>query len=239
MIFIDAGNTNIDIACFENGKFRRLKRIPTAKVTKASLTRSLTSGRGQKIIVCSVVPRVTKLIRNLKMPVSVVGKEIKVPMKSSYDRQQIGMDRLVGALAAKKLFPEVRLVLDFGTAITLDFLSSSGAYQGGIILPGIGSTLAVFSKCALLPKMVRLKKSRKLIPADTEASITRGIVEGFSAMVNSLVEKYKKKLKIPQNQEVIITGGEASLIMPSLNFPFKYEPILVLKGLEILSRTFC
>ena len=237
MIAVDIGNTSIHISHFKKGKFKKAKRIPTFGVTKTSLRKALSSKLNEKILVCSVVPKVTKIFKSLKMPVYIAGQDIKVPMSSSYDKRQIGMDRLVGAYAAKKLFPGVRLVLDFGTAITLDFLSQGNIYQGGIILPGLGSTLGVFSKCALLPKRIKFKKIKKLIPTTTESSITKGLGEGFPLMINSLVKKYKKKLKIAKDKKVVITGGEAKVIMSGLDFPFKYEPLLVLKGLEILSRS--
>jgi len=236
MIAVDVGNTSIHIARFKEGRFKKAKKIPTAGITKVSLRKALSSKSNEKILVCSVVPKATKIFKSLKMPIYVVGQDIKVPIESSYDKRRIGMDRLVGAYAAKKLFPGVRLVLDFGTAITLDFLSKGNVYRGGIILPGVGSTLGVFSKCALLPKRIKFKKTKKLIPVTSESSITTGLVEGFSLMMNSLVKRYKKKLKIAKNKKVIITGGDAMVIMPGLDFPFKYEPLLVLKGLEILSR---
>jgi len=54
-------------------------------------------------------------------------------------------------------------------------------------------------------------------------------------MINALVKKYKKKLKIAKNTKVVITGGEAKVVMTGLDFPFIYEPLLVLKGLQVLS----
>ena len=236
MIAIDVGNTSIDIAQFKEGKLQRTRKIPTFGITKASLNKVLGSKRSEKILVCSVVPKVTKIFKSLKVPVSIIGQNVGVPIKSLYHEKQIGMDRLVGAYAAKKIFPGTRLVLDFGTAITLDFLSKSNVYQGGIILPGIGSTLKVFSHCALLPNQVKFESAKKIIPTTTENSITTGITEGFSLMINGLIKRYKKKLKITPNEKVVITGGEAKAITPRLDFSFKYEPLLVLKGLEILSH---
>lgn len=236
MIAVDVGNTSIHIAHFQKGKAGRAFRIPTSRVTKTLLKKVFRKSLAENILVCSVVPKVTKIFQKLGVSTFIVGRDLKVPVKSSYDRKSVGMDRLVGALAVKKLFPRTRLILDFGTAITLDFLSPKNVYQGGLILPGVGSTLGVFSGCAMLPKRIKLKKTRKLIPTTTESSISKGLVEGFSLMINALVDRYKKKLKIAKKEKVIITGGEAKLIIPSLNFPFKYEPLLVLKGLEILNR---
>jgi type III pantothenate kinase len=157
-------------------------------------------------------------------------------MKCFYDKRAVGMDRLVGAYAARILFPHTRLILDFGTAITLDFLSRQGAYRGGIILPGIGSTLGVYARCALLPRYIRFKKTKKHIPANTRESITKGLQEGFSLMINSLVAKYKGILHIPKASPVIITGGDAALIMPHFDFAYYYEELLVIKGLLALAR---
>ena len=235
MIAVDVGNTSIHIAHFREQKCLKTKKIPTLGVTRISLNKALSPEVSEAIVVCSVVPKVTRLFKNLRTSVSVIGEDIKVPISSSYEKNQIGMDRLVGGFSAKKIFSGARLVLDFGTAITLDFLSPDNAYQGGIILPGVGSTLGVFSQCALLPNRIKLKKSKKMIPTTTESSIARGLSEGFPLMINALVKKYKKKLKIAKNMKVIITGGEAEVVMPGLDFPFIYEPLLVLKGLQALS----
>ncbi|MCK4912710.1 MAG: type III pantothenate kinase [Candidatus Omnitrophica bacterium] len=236
MIAVDAGNTSIHIAHFKEGKLKGSKKIPTSGVTKTSLSRALNLKLSEKVLVCSVVPKVTKIFKSLEAPVYIAGPDVVIPIKSLYNKKQIGMDRLVGAYAAKKLFSGTRLVLDFGTAITLDFLSKTNLYQGGLILPGVGSTLRVFANCALLPNQTKFEKTKRIIPITTEDSIAKGLTEGFSLMINSLVKKYKKKLKIAQNKEVIVTGGEAKVIMPNLDFSFKYEPLLVLKGLEILSH---
>ena len=122
------------------------------------------------------------------------------------------MDRLVLAYAAKKIYPQTRLIIDFGTATTLDFLSKNGDYQGGFILPGVGSTLKVLSGCALLPTNIRFKRSRSFVPKTTLSSITRGLEEGFSAMINSLVKKSKQKLKLAAKDKVIITGKDIEKI---------------------------
>lgn len=238
MIAVDIGNTSIHIAYFRKGKVIKTSKLTTSKATRTLLKKALHPKKNENIVACSVVPRVTQLIQKLTTPLYVVGQNIKVPIKSFYNTGEVGMDRLVGAFTAKQFFPQVRLILDFGTAITLDILSKQGAYQGGLILPGIGSTLEVFSHCAMLPKQIKFKKTRKLIPASTENSISKGLEQGFSLMINSLIKRYKNKLKIAKEEKVIITGGEAGVITPYLNFPFKYEPLLVLRGLEILSRKF-
>ncbi|MFH1503969.1 MAG: type III pantothenate kinase [Candidatus Omnitrophota bacterium] len=235
MIVIDIGNTNIHFTRVQKEHFRKTSKIPSGKASITSIKKILSKYPNEKILAVSVVPKITKMLKRINKNILIAGENVKIPIKCLYNKKNIGMDRLVGAYAAKIFFPGARLILDFGTAITLDVLSKNGAYQGGFMLPGIGSTLKVFSNCALLPKHVEFKKSKKLIPQNTSESISKGVEEGFSLMINSLIEKYKKKLKIPAAQKVIITGGDASVILPKLNFPRQYEPNLVIKGLIALT----
>jgi len=231
MVAIDIGNTSLHLAWFEEGKIGESLKFPTHKITKSFIGKLLSKYSGENILVVSVVPAITEVFESLRGRVYIIGKDIKVPIRCFYNKKRVGMDRLVGAFAARELFPKTRLVLDFGTAITLDFLSRQGDYQGGIILPGIGSTLKALSGCALLPRHLEFKKTRKLIPQDTEESISKGLEEGFSLMLNSVVDKYRRQLKISSKEVTVVTGGEASIIKSKLNFPHKYEPLLVLKGL--------
>jgi len=236
MILIDVGNTNVSFAFIENKKAMKTAKFSTNKISQAFLRKVISPYRGEQIILCSVVPEVTTIFKKVFKNLRIIEENLKVPIRCFYDKRKVGPDRLVAAYGAKCLFSDVRFVLDFGTAITLDFLSIEGAYQGGIILPGVGSTLKALSKCALLPKKFSIKKTKKLIPTDTNSSINKGIQEGFSLMVNSLIRKYKKELSILPSEKIILTGGEAQIIIKKLDFSFSYEPLLVLKGLKMLAE---
>ena len=236
MILIDVGNTNVNFAFLRNKKAKKIVKFPTNKISEIFLRKLIRPYKDEEIILCSVVPKVTSVFRKVSKNLGIVGKDLKVPIGCFYDKGKVGADRLVAAYAAKCLFPNTRFVLDFGTAITLDFLSIKGAYQGGIILPGVGSTLRALSKCALLPKRFNIKKTKKIIPTNTNSSINKGIQVGFSLMVNSLVRKYKKELNIRPYERIVLTGGEAKIIIKKLDFSFSYEPLLVLKGLEMLAK---
>jgi len=180
------------------------------------------------------VPRVTALFA--KIPgVKIVGKDVKVPIECLYDKKSVGQDRLVAAYAAKKFYPGTRIVVDFGTAITLDFVSIRGEYEGGIILPGIGSTLRVFANCAMLPNSVHFKSSRLRVPRHTQESINLGMQLGFSSMINSLVLQYKDTLKIPRNTKVVLTGGDGGFLCNHFDFPHIIDKNLIFKGLAGLA----
>jgi len=236
MIAVDIGNTYMHFVWFRHGKVDKVKILPTATATSGQIKKTLSLRRNEQVIICTVVPAALSKFRSLGKNIYVAGKDLAVPIKSLYNPRHIGMDRLVGAYAAYNLFPRVRMVIDFGTAITMDFLSPKGVYQGGIILPGIGSTQQVLSQCALLPKKIVLRKSAKLIPTNTPESLSKGIEAGFSAMLNGLFASYKRVLKITAKDSIVITGGEAPLITPYLNFNYRYEPFLVGKGLFLLAE---
>ena len=243
MIVIDVGNTSLNFMWVDDkGAALKTKRIPTLEVSAADIKKIFSKNKQENIVVCSVVPRVTAMLKKvsneLAVKLYVIGQNIKVPIKSSYNKRHIGMDRLVAAYAAKKIYKDARIVVDFGTAITFDILSKNGDYEGGLILPGLGSTLRVLSSCALLPKKIKLRFVKMSIPRDTEDSINKGIEEGFSLMIDSLIEKYKKILKIKNNTKVVITGGDAKFILQSLKSPIIFDQFLVMKGLSLLAAEF-
>lgn len=240
MIAIDVGNTSLHFAWFgDGGKITKLKRLPTVNAKISDIKRIISKNKQERTAVCSVVPSVTAMFRKLRkefgLNILIVGEDIKVPIKSFYNERHIGMDRLVAAYASKKIYKDARIIIDFGTAITFDILSKEGSYEGGLILPGLGSTLKVLSSCALLPKKIELRNRFAHIPRDTKASIDIGIKQGFSFMLNSLIEEYRKILHLKKNAKVIITGGDAKFILPSLKSTVIFDQFLVMNGLYLLA----
>jgi type III pantothenate kinase len=234
IITVDIGNTTINFGWFSGWRLIKTKKIATKTATKKKIKTILNNTSIYPVGISSVVPEANKLFKSLPQKVYFAGKNLKVPIKSLYDSKCVGMDRLVGAWTAKKIFPQTRLVLDFGTAVTLDFISKKGVYQGGIIMPGIGSTQKVLSACALLPEKITYQEPKRIIPKNTIESISAGIGKGFPFMINGLITKYSKLLNLPGSTPVIITGGEAAIIIKHLKFNYICEPFLVLKGLNLL-----
>jgi type III pantothenate kinase len=243
MILIDVGNTSIHFGLAKdnqgNGFIKDLCRLDSKKPDSKRISAILHKYPSDKVLVCSVVPKVTDIFEKLKSKfknrIFIIGKDIEVPIKSFYNPKKIGIDRLVGAYAAKKLYPRARIIIDFGTAITFDFLSIKGDYQGGFILPGIGSSLKVLEQCALLPKAIVLKRATRFIPRDTAESISKGMEEGFSAMINRLESRYRAILGLTTTDTVVITGGDGGFIMDTLEFPYIFDKDLVFKGLKLLA----
>ena len=235
MILVDVGNSFVHFAIEKQNNIIKTFSVRTKDFNINFLEKRFKNS-DSNFIICSVVPKVTNIFRSFKTKKIIIGKDLEVPIKNFYNKKHIGMDRLVGAFAAKSLYPNTRIVIDFGTAITFDFLSKKGAYLGGFIIPGIGSSLASLEKCAMLPKKIKLKKTKVIIPKDTDESISKGLIDGFSLMINSLVEKYKKILGILPKENIILTGKDTLLIKDNFNFKYIYEPFLIFKGLIILKK---
>ncbi|MCM8773251.1 MAG: type III pantothenate kinase [Candidatus Omnitrophica bacterium] len=236
MILVDIGNTTLHFAIEKDNKIVKDFRIYNKDWHKEHLYKILRDYPNSKFILCSVVPSFTAFFKKvLKSKLLVVGEDIKTPIKCLYNKNDVGQDRLVNVYSALVFYPKARIVIDFGTAITIDFISSQGVYLGGFILPGINLYLDSLKRCALLANRIRLVKSRVVIPKNTQSSISQGLYEGFSFMINGFIEKYGKLL-YRGNYRVVVTGGESPLLLKRLNFPFIYEPSLILKGFLLLKN---
>jgi type III pantothenate kinase len=147
---VDIGNTTIALGVVKNKRVLASKRLDTlgkSDQLALQLTGVVRTLRRrfpvEQAVICSVVPQVTGLVRRvikkeLKIAVSVVGEDIKVPLVNRYKNpRQVGQDRLVGAYAAMQLYGKPAIIIDLGTAITFDAVSSKNEYLGGAIVPGI------------------------------------------------------------------------------------------------------
>lgn len=242
ILTIDIGNTNITVGAFKDENLTRKAKMPTHDYSKyrARLARLLNGQDIKYIIISSVVPKalseLKKALKKLVEPkVSVLGEDIKVPIKNLYKaKKEVGQDRLVNAFAAKVLYGAPCVIVDFGTAITFDIVSKGGEYLGGLILPGIEISLSsLYEKTALLPK-IRLAPTRKLIGKDTVNSMRGGILFGFGAMCDGLVSRYRKIFG--KNLKVIATGGNAKLITRYTKSIQIVDENLTLKGLSLISK---
>lgn len=242
-LLIDIGNTTTSIAIVKGKRILKRYFILTSKekVKPASLKRLF--GRFLKgiddIVIVSVAPKFLSVIKkSLKVvfkdiPVHIIGKDIKVPIKNKYKTPgQVGKDRLVAAYSASLDSKGPLVIVDFGTAVTFDIVSRKKEYEGGLIFPGIRLALSSLSlNAALLPK-VDLHPSTSIIGRDTKASMNNGVLYGYASLCDGVIKKlkakYSKKLK------VIATGGDAPLIARYSREINNVQKDLIFKGLMSL-----
>jgi len=248
ILAIDIGNTAITLGRIQGGRVIARAQVPAAP-TQAILREQLGAAVRklcrkkcpEDVLICSVVPSVLKVTEKViaghcGLKPTVIGRDIKVPVTNCYRYpRQVGQDRLVGAYAALKLYGAPVIVVDLGTAITVDVVSRKKEYLGGIIMPGIRlSADMLFQKTALLPK-VRIQAPRSVIGRDTQNSILSGIFYGYGEMLTGLIERVSKEVK--GRPKVVITGGYAHLMKKFLaGHVDVIDRDLVLKGIMLIRR---
>lgn len=245
LLAIDIGNTSVHSGIFKGNVLKKTFRIPTHSrnlVKEYKLKLRPYAGNIEGVIITSVVPVALKNIEKavkkiIKKDCVVVGREADSGIKNLYSNpKQVGSDRLVNARAAYELYGGECVIVDFGTAITVDIVNKKKQYIGGVIAPGpVISLWALSEKIALLPK-VAIKKPKRILGRETKESMLIGIVYGFSSLCDGIVNKLKKKYC--RNAKVVITGGFSKLIGPYCETADKIDKDLTLKGLKLISEGF-
>ncbi|MCX5725735.1 MAG: type III pantothenate kinase [Candidatus Saganbacteria bacterium] len=206
---VDIGNTNINFGLFSGKKLTKKWQAATfgpwpkfkAKISSA--------------IISSVVPSVNKKMeRFLKVnfgtkPAFVTAGSIKGLKIKVNSKREVGADRLVGALAAYRLYGGPVIIIDFGTATTFDVVTKGGEYVGGAISPGIGiSRDSLHEKTAKLP-LVEIKKPKSVIGRSTVEAMRSGLLFGYASLVEGMIKRLKKEFP---KARVVATGGFSTLI---------------------------
>lgn len=242
LLAIDIGNTNISFGVFREKRIVRRFDILTKEYNPVRLKKNLAKIKIGEIIICSVVPSVTKVLeidckKIFSCKLHVLGRDITVPIKNLYrNPKQVGQDRLVNAYAGVMLYGAPLIVVDFGTAVTFDVISRKKEYLGGMILPGLQISLdALFERTALLPR-VKLTRPKEFIGRDTKNSMLSGTVYGFACLVDDLNQRIKDI--IGRDALVIGTGGNIGLIGKHCRRFDKIDQGLTLRGLNFIFQTF-
>ena len=254
LLAVDAGNTNVVFALVEGREIKARWRIATDPRRTADdyavWLNQLLQLEGyarddvHRVIVSTVVPRAlhnlevlaTKYFRTDALiagrPPVEWGVAIDVDEPAS-----LGADRAVNTIAAHALHPGDLIVIDFGTATTLDFSDYSGAYKGGIIAPGINLSLdALVNAAAKLPRIAieAPRGNMSVIGRNTVDQMNIGIYWGYIAMIEGLVARMKAEVGRPV--KVIATGGLATLFERHTDVFDAIEPDLTIQGLAIMAE---
>lgn len=188
--------------------------------------------------ICSSAPAVTTQLRRMAnrwfsdLELTVIGPGTKSGMPILYDNpREVGADRIADAVGAYDLYPGASVVVDMGTATVFDVVSAKGEYLGGAIAPGVAISLeALYAQTSAL-RSVELVRPRSVIGRSTVESIQAGVLYGFAAQVDGVVERILDELGAAT---VIATGGFAGLIAPHTKRVQHVEPWLTLHGLRIV-----
>jgi type III pantothenate kinase len=248
LLVVDVGNTQTHIGVFRGEELAGQWRFATVRESTAdelgATLRNLLALRDMGFetltssIVSSTVPDLgpewsSMAERYLHHPMPVVGPGVRTGMAIRMDNpREVGADRLVNAVAAHDRVRDACVVVDFGTAITYDCVSSEGEYLGGIIAPGVEISMeALTARAAKLPK-IDLAPPRSLIAKSTVEAIRAGVIFGFAAQVDGIVTRLRAELG--DSTRVIATGGLASAIVPFCETIDEVDDLLTLNGLRLI-----
>jgi type III pantothenate kinase len=254
LLALDIGNTNLTTGLFRAGALLATRRAATdphattdeLELLLDGLLRLDGFGLGDldAIAMASVVPALAGGVESIATrhdrPLVAAGPGT-IPLAIRVDRPgEVGADRLVNALAAGRLYGTPAVVVDFGTATTLDCVAGDGAYVGGAIAPGLELGLeALASRTAKLPR-IELRAPDRAIARDTVSAMQAGTIFGYQALASGLLERVRLELAeangvAPADVHAILTGGlSAAPWARSLEGVEAIDPDLTLKGLAIL-----
>ena len=252
LLAIDVGNTNIVLGAFEGRTLVQSWRLQTLRERTSDELGLLVDGlfahsrldrvKIRGVIIGSVVPPLTSSIRAMVqryfgvVPLTV-DPGINTSMPILYENpSEVGADRIVNAIAAYERFgvdgSRPLVVVDFGTATTLDAITSKGEYLGGAICPGVQiSADALFQRAARLPR-IDVRKPARVIGRTTVSAMESGLFYGYVGMVEGLVKRMSEELG--GNAICIATGGLADVIAPETPLIQHVEPDLTLHGLRLV-----
>lgn len=248
LLTIDAGNTQTVIGIFNDAELVDHWRIATvAERTADELALMIQQFLGfhgfsfdeqiDGVAISSGVPRVTAELRAMAeryfgFPALVIEPGVRTGMPILYDSpKEVGADRIANAVAAYDRYGGPSIVVDFGTANTIDAISGQGEYLGGAIFPGIEISMdALFARAAAL-RRVELVAPRSVIGKSTVESIQSGAIYGYSGQVDAIVDRFQAELG---ECTVISTGGLAEQIIGHSRTIQHHEPWLTLEGLRII-----
>ena len=250
LLAIDIGNTNIVIGCIRDEEILFKARIATDRTRTSDqygveIKNMLEAFGVQRedvsdCIISSVVPPVFNSVRTGVVKVigkqpMVVGPGLKTGLNIKVEVPgQVGSDRIVIAVAALAQYQPPLILMDMGTATTIEVVEEGNTYIGGVIFPGVKISLdALTSRAAQLPG-ISLDKPKQVIGKNTVDCMRSGMMYGTAAMIDGMVERIE--LELGHSTTLVATGGMAQFITPLCKREIILEKDLLLKGLAILYK---
>jgi type III pantothenate kinase len=255
LLVIDIGNTNVSHGLFDYGGSSGESKGVLSQHWRVGTHRDHTSdevglilsslfaqskrrlAEVDDVIISSVVPPLLPIYERVSQklfdrPPLVVGPGVRTGMPVRYENpREVGADRIVNALAAFELFGGPVIAVDFGTATTFDCVSAGGEYLGGVIFPGMLTSMeALFERASMLHR-VEIARPKSVIGKTTTGALQSGLLYGTAGVVDSIVERLRAELGPAR---VVATGGLAGLVADESAAIERVEPFLTLEGLRII-----
>jgi len=245
ILAIDVGNTHIEVGLYREREYLTSWRITTGVnrtedelmsfLHQFLVIKNYPVSEVKAIAIASVVPRINQILEKLcekyfQIEPLFIDHTLNIGITIDYSPPaSVGADRICNAIAAYEKYGGPNIIVDFGTATTLDVVDKAGVYLGGIIAPGLETTAwGLHERASKLPQ-ISLEFPGRSIGKSTEESMQSGIMLGTVKMIDGLIELVQEELQARAN--IIATGGLAKIISPRSKYIQYIEPTLVLDGI--------
>ena len=250
LMAVDIGNTQTVLGLFDGEETRGQWRVATEAhrtadelaVVYAALLRmrGLRLGDVDAMIVSSVVPALARSYTDLAskffgVPFYGVTAGMKTGLANRYDDPgSVGADRIVNAVATGRHYGFPAIIVDIGTATTVEAVDGESNYLGGAILTGLNVSLeALVARTAKLPSVDLDQAPPRVIATNTPDSLRSGFIYGYAGALDALIRRSREEMGA-EAPCVIATGGPAGAVVPYCEEIQEFDPDLTLKGLRIL-----
>lgn len=230
---VDIGNTLIKMAVVDKGQV--VDTFKTERGEKGYIDSVFEAypGINSAIMVCSggESPEIERVLIEKLGGFMLFTNQIPVPIENLYATPKtLGCDRLAAAVGANALYPDSNvLIVDFGTAITIDFVNSQNQYLGGNISPGAGLRFRALHEYTNALPLLSFSDEVALIGDTTQSAIINGVINGVVFEVEGYISEFEKKY---DDLRVIFTGGDGNFFAKRLKNPIFATYDLVVYGLN-------
>tara|TARA_B100000953_G_scaffold296551_1_gene289683 strand:- start:3316 stop:4059 length:744 start_codon:yes stop_codon:yes gene_type:complete len=241
-LLIDIGNSNAKLGIWKYGKLSNVNVVETQNILKVFtkyknqpineiFLTSVISAKNNKKILSYIKRKFKSKIYNMTSSKELLGVKNKYKQPS-----KLGNDRWCTIVGLYKSYKKPLLIVNCGTAISIDVVSIEGVYLGGYILGGFDGYKSSFLKAHNLKK-IKLNNTGSIKKFKPSKSTKEAIIEGYALMITSATEKSFKDFSESQTKKplLIISGGYGKIISKRLSIKNKYEPNMVLKSLGLIS----
>lgn len=236
-LIIDVGNSGLKAACFEGEELQPpVVRHPAGDWAAVD---AMATNLGVNYIIYSTVANVpserwTDKWKQQGLHVFALDRSRPLPFASDYQTPEtLGQDRIAAIAGTLGTFGTARLVVDAGSCVTFDLVDADDRYRGGNISPGVGMRLRAMHEFTARLPLVAAGLPGGSVGDSTVTALQHGGVRGVVYETEGL---YRRLLADFADLQLVITGGDASLLLPCFSVPCLHYPNLVLRGLnQILS----
>lgn len=251
ILAVDIGNSTVVMGLINNSELIASRKTVTdiselevnykEEIKTLLKSHSISESKIEGAIISSVVPLLTDILKEavsdiFKLePITVNSESITGIEIITDNPSQLGSDRIADATAGINEYGAPLVIIDMGTATTVSVINPQNQFLGGLILPGVRTSLnSLINNTSQLPRIKLGTPSERIIGTNTVSSIENGIVYGTAAQIDGLIQRISDELDF--DPKIIATGGNAGAVIPYCKPKIIYDKNLLLKGLYIIYK---